>query len=158
MGNGLPIAGLVARQDVLDDFGRSARYFNTFGGNPVTVAAAGAVLDVLDADQLPANAAAAGAYLKDQFIRLAAGSTTLADVRGTGLYLGVDVVSPSTGEPSAEQASAIVNGMRERRVLISATGPRGNILKIRPPLPFRQEHADQLLAALSDVLTVTDPG
>ncbi len=65
MGNGLPIAGLVARQDVLDDFGRKARYFNTFGGNPVCVAAASAVLDVLDAERLPANAAATGAYLKD---------------------------------------------------------------------------------------------
>jgi 4-aminobutyrate aminotransferase-like enzyme len=158
MGNGLPVAGLVARQDVLDDFGRNARYFNTFGGNPVSVAAAAAVLDVLDADALPANAAATGAYLKDGVAGIAAGSAVLADVRGAGLYLGVDVVSPSTGEPSAEQASAIVNGMRERRVLISATGPRGNVLKIRPPLPFRPEHADQLLAALSDVLAVTDVG
>ena len=153
MGNGLPIAGLVARQDVLDDFGRSARYFNTFGGNPVSVAAATAVLDVLDAEQLPANSAATGAYLKDGADRIAAGSPLLAGVRGAGLYLGVDVVSPSSGEPSGELASAIVNGMRERRVLISATGPRGSTLKIRPPLPFRAEHADQLLAALSDVVS-----
>ena len=153
MGNGLPIAGLVARQDVLDDFGRSARNFNTFGGNPVSVAAATAVLDVLDAEQLPANSAATGAYLKDGADRIAAGSPLLAGVRGAGLYLGVDVVSPSSGEPSGELASAIVNRMRERRVLISATGPRGSTLKIRPPLPFRAEHADQLLAALSDVLS-----
>jgi 4-aminobutyrate aminotransferase-like enzyme len=158
MGNGLPIAGLAARQDLLDDFGRNARYFNTFGGNPVCVAAASAVLDALDADALPANAAATGAYLKDQLTRLAAGSPVLGDVRGAGLYLGVDVTSPSTGEPSGELASAIVNGMRERRVLISATGPNGNVLKIRPPLPFRPEHADQLLAVLTDVLTATGPG
>jgi 4-aminobutyrate aminotransferase-like enzyme len=158
MGNGLPIAGLAARQDLLDDFGRNARYFNTFGGNPVCVAAASAVLDALDADALPANAAATGAYLKDQLTRLAAGSPVLGDVRGAGLYLGVDVTSPSTGEPSGELASAIVNGMRERRVLISATGPHGNVLKIRPPLPFRPEHADQLLAVLSDVLTAAGPG
>src|SRR5215469_11753225 len=72
MGNGLPIAGLVARQDVLDDFGRGVRYFNTFGGNPVCVAAASAVLDVLEAEMLPANAAATGAYLKDALSRLAA--------------------------------------------------------------------------------------
>jgi len=152
MGNGLPIAGLVARQDVLDDFGRKARYFNTFGGNPVCVAAASAVLDVLDADRLPANAAATGAYLKDSITRLAAGSPVLGDVRGAGLYLGVDVTSPDTGEPSPELASAIVNEMRERRVLISATGPHGSVLKIRPPLPFGPEHADQLTTVLSDVL------
>jgi 4-aminobutyrate aminotransferase-like enzyme len=158
MGNGLPIAGLVARQDVLDDFGRKARYFNTFGGNPVCVAAASAVLDVLAADGLPANAAATGAYLKDCLTRLTAGSPVLGDVRGAGLYLGVDVISPETGAPSGELASAIVNGMRERRVLISATGPKGSVLKIRPPLPFGPGHADQLLTVLSDVLPAVGPG
>ena len=69
-----------------------------------------------------------------------------------GLYLGVDVVSPSTGLPSAELASAIVNGMRSRRVLISATGPHGHVLKIRPPLPFDRGHADRLVTALSEVV------
>jgi 4-aminobutyrate aminotransferase-like enzyme len=157
MGNGLPIAGLVARPDVLEDFGRKARYFNTFGGNPVCVAAATAVLDILEAEGLPANAAATGAYLKDSLTQLAAGSPVLGDVRGAGLYLGVDVVSAETGRPSGELAAAIVNGMRERRVLISATGPHGNVLKIRPPLPFGLEHADQLLAVLADVLPVTGP-
>jgi 4-aminobutyrate aminotransferase-like enzyme len=152
MGNGLPIAGLVARQGVIEDFGRKVRYFNTFGGNPVCVAAASAVLDVLEAEGLLANAGATGAYLKDSVMRLAADSPVLGDVRGAGLYLGVDVVSPETGEPSGELASAIVNGMRERRVLISATGPRGSVLKIRPPLPFGLEHADQFLNILSDVL------
>ena len=153
MGNGLPIAGLVARQDVLDDFGRGVRYFNTFGGNPVCVAAASAVLDVLEAERLPANAAATGAYLKDGLLRLAAGSQVLGEVRGAGLYLGIDVADPVTGVPSADLASAIVNGMRERRVLISATGPQGSVLKVRPPLPFGPEHADQFLAALIEVTT-----
>jgi 4-aminobutyrate aminotransferase-like enzyme len=158
MGNGLPIAGLVARSDVLDDFGRDARYFNTFGGNPVCVAAADAVLDVLDTDALPANATATGAYLKDQLTRIAEGSPTFSEVRGAGLYLAIDVTSPRTGEPAPDVASAIVNGMRQRRVLISATGPHGNVLKIRPPLPFGTEHADQLLTALTDVLTVDGSG
>ena len=151
MGNGLPIAGLVARQDVLDDFGRGVRYFNTFGGNPVCVAAASAVLDVLEAERLPANAAATGAYLKEGLTRVAAGSQVLGEVRGAGLYLGIDVADPVTGAPSADLASAIVNGMRERRVLISATGPQGNVLKVRPPLPFGPEHADQFLTALVEV-------
>ncbi len=155
MGNGLPIAGLVARHVVIEDFGRKVRYFNTFGGNPVCVAAASAVLDVLHDEGLPANAAATGAYLKDSVTRLAAGSPVLGDVRGAGLYLGIDVVSPETGRPSGELASAIVNGMRDRRVLISATGPRGSVLKIRPPLPFGPRHADQFLNVLSEVVDVT---
>jgi 4-aminobutyrate aminotransferase-like enzyme len=153
MGNGLPVAGLVARHEVLEDFGQKVRYFNTFGGNPVCIAAANAVLDVIEAEGLQANAASTGAYLAAGVERLAAGSPVLAAVRGVGLYLGVDVADPATGAPSAALASRIVNGMRDRRVLISATGPAGNVLKIRPPLPFRPEHADQLLDALAGVLT-----
>jgi 4-aminobutyrate aminotransferase-like enzyme len=154
MGNGLPIAGVVARQPVLAEFGRTARYFNTFGGNPVCVAAAAAVLDVLADEGLPGNSLETGGYLKDAITGLAADLPVqvLADVRGAGLYLGVDVVSADTGEPSAELAAAIVNGMRDRRVLISATGPRGHVLKVRPPLPFARPQADQFLEALSAVL------
>ena len=150
MGNGMPIAGVVARHEVLEDFGRAARYFNTFGGNPVCVAAAAAVLDVLESEDLPANAAATGAYLKAEISRL--GADSLAGVRGAGLYLGVDVIDPATGKPSGARAAAIVNGMRDRRVLISATGPLGHTLKIRPLLPFSRQNADQLLSALSAVL------
>jgi 4-aminobutyrate aminotransferase-like enzyme len=153
MGNGLPIAGLVARESVLAEFGRRARYFNTFGGNPVCVAAASAVLDVLADEGLPANAVATGDYLTSALTLVAAGSPVLGDVRGVGLYLGVDVVSPSSGAPSAELAASIVNRMRARRVLISATGPRGNVLKIRPPLPFARAHADQLVTVLSEALS-----
>ena len=153
MGNGLPIAGLVARADLIEAFGRRARYFNTFGGNPVCIAAASAVLDVLETEALPANAAATGGYLKDAATRLADLSPVLGDVRGAGLYLGIDVIAPGTpGEPSGKLAAAIVNGMRERRVLVSATGPHGNVLKVRPPLPFAREHADQFLTVLQETV------
>jgi 4-aminobutyrate aminotransferase-like enzyme len=152
MGNGLPIAGLAARREVIEGFGRTARYFNTFGGNPVCIAAAAAVLDILETEGLAANALSTGTYLRDSLAGLAAGSGALGDVRGAGLYIGVDVVSPSDGTPSPETAAAIVNGMRDRRVLISATGPLGHVLKIRPPLPFQRQHADQFLDVLSAVL------
>jgi 4-aminobutyrate aminotransferase-like enzyme len=160
MGNGLPIAGLVARHEVLEDFGRKVRYFNTFGGNPVCIAAASAVLDVIEDEGLQANAETTGAYLKASIEDLAAGSAVLsvargAGVRGVGLYLGVDVINPATGKPSASIASRIVDRLRDRRVLISATGPAGNILKIRPPLPFGQAHADEFTAALAEVLTTS---
>jgi 4-aminobutyrate aminotransferase-like enzyme len=152
MGNGLPIAGLVARHEVLDDFGRKVRYFNTFGGNPVCIAAASAVLDVIEDEGLQANAAGTGGYLTAGITALAAGSPALAGVRGAGLYVGADVVDPATGAPSAALAAAIVNAMRERRVLISATGPAGSVLKVRPPLPFGRAHADDFLGALSQCL------
>jgi 4-aminobutyrate aminotransferase-like enzyme len=151
MGNGLPIAGIVVRPEVLADFGRTARYFNTFGGNPVCVAAAAAVLDVISSQRLQANAAATGEYLAARLGEIAADSPVLGDVRGAGLYVGVDVTDPG-GAPSAGLAAAIVNGMRERRVLISSTGPLGHTLKIRPPLPFGRTHADQFLTVLTEVL------
>jgi 4-aminobutyrate aminotransferase-like enzyme len=153
MGNGLPIAGLVARQSVLDDFGRKVRYFNTFGGNPVCVAAASAVLDVIADEGLQASAATTGAVLQAGLAGLAARSSLLSAVRGVGLYFGVDVIDPASGAPSAEAAARIVNGMRDRQVLISATGPAASILKIRPPLPFNAGHADELLGVLGEVLT-----
>jgi len=112
------------------------------------------VLDVLESENLPANSEDVGGYLKAEITRLAADS--LAGVRGAGLYLGVDVIDPATGNPSRDRAAAIVNGMRDRRVLVSATGPFGHTLKIRPPLPFGRQHADQLLSALSDA--VRQPG
>jgi 4-aminobutyrate aminotransferase-like enzyme len=153
MGNGLPIAGLVARHSVVDDFGQKVRYFNTFGGNPVCVAAASAVLDVIEDEGLQANAATTGAYLHARLADVAAGSALLSGVRGAGLYFGIDVIDPASGAPSAALAARIVNGMRDRRVLISATGPAGNILKVRPPLPFSAKHAQEFLGVLGEVLT-----
>lgn len=151
MGNGMPIAGVAARGALLEEFGTAVRYFNTFGGNSVSVAAADAVLDVIEREGLAENAVRVGGYLRSGLQELAAGSPLLGDVRGAGLFLAVDIVDPQTGTPSAELAARVVNGARERGVLISATGAEGETLKIRPLLPFQAEHADQVVATLSDV-------
>jgi 4-aminobutyrate aminotransferase-like enzyme len=156
MGNGMPIAGVAARPEILEDFGNQIRYFNTFGGNSVCVAAAAAVLEVIDAEGLRDNARVTGRYLADLLRDIAGGSPRIGGVRGAGLYIGVDFVRPGTDEPDGDTAIRVVNGLRERRVLISATGAHGSTLKIRPPLPFAAEHADQLAAALSDTLAALD--
>jgi 4-aminobutyrate aminotransferase-like enzyme len=153
MGNGMPIAGVAARPEVVEEFGRKIRYFNTFGGNSVCVAAAAAVLDVIEAEGLQENARAVGRYLLGTLQDIAASTPRIGAVRGAGLYAGVDFVRPGTTEPDGDAAIAVVNGLRDRHVLISATGPHGNTLKIRPPLPFARTHVDQLAAALSDTLT-----
>ena len=153
MGNGMPIAGVASRPEVIEEFGQKIRYFNTFGGNSVCVAAAAAVLDVIQAEGLQENARAVGRYLLDAFQDIADGTPRISAVRGVGLYAGVDFVRPGTTEPDGDAAIAVVNGLRDRHVLISATGPHGNTLKIRPPLPFARTHVDQLAAALSDTLT-----
>ena len=152
MGNGMPIAAVAARPEVIAEFGPAVRYFNTFGGNSVSIAAATAVLDVIERDGLVEHAAAVGRYLREGIQTLRASHPHLGDVRGAGLYIGTDIVDPATGLPDASAASCVVNGLRDRRVLISATGPDANVLKIRPPLPFDQSHADRFLTALAAVL------
>jgi len=152
MGNGMPIAGVAARPEVVEDFGNKIRYFNTFGGNSVCIAAAAAVLDVIEAEGLQENARTVGHYLLDTLTGIAAGTPRISGTRGAGLYAAVDFVRPGTAEPDGDAAIRVVNGLRERHVLISATGPDGNTLKIRPPLPFGTEHVDQLAAALTATL------
>jgi 4-aminobutyrate aminotransferase-like enzyme len=152
MGNGMPIAGVAARPELVAEFGNKIRYFNTFGGNSVCVAAAAAVLDVIEAEGLQEHARTVGRYLLDALADIASGTPRIAAVRGAGLYAAVDFIDPGTGEPDGATALGVVNGLRERHVLISATGPQGSTLKIRPPLPFAREHVGQLAAALSDTL------
>jgi 4-aminobutyrate aminotransferase-like enzyme len=154
MGNGLPIAGVVARPEVLSRFATEARYFNTFGGNPVSCAAAMAVLEVIEGDSLIANAKQVGAHLQRGLLALVEKYPLVGDVRGAGLFIGAELVKDrATKAPHPELASAIVNRLRERRVLISASSPFGNVLKIRPPLPFSKAHADQFLDTLGCVLS-----
>jgi 4-aminobutyrate aminotransferase-like enzyme len=150
MGNGMPIAAVAARPEILAEFGAQIRYFNTFGGNSVCVAAAAAVLDVIEAEGLQDNARDTGRYLLETLAGI--GSPHIGAVRGAGLYAAVDIVDPGSGEPDADAALAVVNGLRDRRVLISATGPHGHTLKIRPPLPFGAEHVDRLVTALADTM------
>ena len=156
MGNGYPMAGVAMRADLVAQFGAQARYFNTYGGNPVAAAAGLAVLDVIRDEGIMANALAVGDYLRVGLAGLARGRAEIGAIRGCGLFIGVDMVD-STGAPDALAAARIVNGLAARRVLISASGPYGNVLKIRPPLVFHREHADVLLSALGQTLAETAP-
>lgn len=145
MGNGYPLAAVVARAPVATAFGENHRYFNTFGGSSVAAAVGTAVLDEIEERGLVASAFAVGDRLRAGLRELAAKSRIVGAVRGSGLFVGVDI-GPRGG------AQAVVDGLRERGVLISSTGPSGATLKIRPPLVFSHDHADLLLAELGSVL------
>jgi 4-aminobutyrate aminotransferase-like enzyme len=153
MGNGHPVAGMAARPEVLAEFGARSRYFNTFGGNPVSAAAGIAVLEVIESEGLIENARRTGAYLLTQFRQLQARYPLISEVRGAGLFFGVELRQGGpAGTPATSEAAAIVNMLRERRVLISAAGPQANVLKIRPQLVFTTDHADLLVEKLDQVL------
>ncbi|MDT5008273.1 MAG: hypothetical protein QOJ24_5449 [Mycobacterium sp.] len=153
MGNGIPIAAMAARPDVLEPFARAVPYFNTFGGNPVSIAAASAVLDVIEREHLMANAATVGDALRAKLASI--DDHRLGDVRGAGLYVGVEVVAdPESRVPDRAEARRLVNALRERRVLISVCGHDGNVLKIRPPLVFSLADVDWFYSAFTDALGV----
>jgi 4-aminobutyrate aminotransferase-like enzyme len=151
MGNGYPMAGLVLQPQVIADFGSKARYFNTFGGNAVAAAVGLAVLDVIRDEGLMANAATVGAAFATGLRSLAQRHNCIGETRAAGLFLGTDILSD--GQPDATRAARLVNDLRQNGILISATGPRGHILKIRPPLPFSLANVDHFLTTLDRVLT-----
>lgn len=155
MGNGMPVAAMVAARDVLAAFGTSVPYFNTFGGSSVPVAAAQAVLDVIQGEGLAERAETLGARIRDEVRAATADLPHVGDVRGAGLFLGVELVEPESSAPDGERAVDTINALREAGVLISVAGPHSNVLKIRPPLCYADADADRLVSALVGAL---EPG
>ncbi len=154
MGNGFPVAAIAIKPEVLADFASDTRYFNTFGGNTVAIAAAQATLNVIQEEKLQENAREVGEFLRDGFWELAKRHDRIGDVRGAGLFIGVELVKDrDTKQPDPQTAAALVNGLRERRVLISATGYHAITLKIRPPLVFQRSHAERLLSEVDSLLS-----
>ncbi len=150
MGNGYPVAGLVMQPEVIAAFGSKARYFNTFGGNAVASATAMAVLDVIETEHLQANAQSTGIYFRDALLSLAKSYETLGPLRAAGLFLGQDITT--NGHPDGPKAVRLTNALRDKRILISATGPKGHTLKIRPPLVFSRANVDRFVEGLEGVL------
>ena len=158
MGNGYPLGAVLTRPEILAAFCAKFGYFNTFAGTPAAAAAGAAVLDVIEGESLLDNARQVGEYLRRCLDGLAALYPEIADVRGAGLYMAVELGRPAEGRPAAfapapELAKAVINGLRARHVLIGAAGKFGNVLKIRPPLCFSKANVDTLVAALDEVLT-----
>jgi 4-aminobutyrate aminotransferase-like enzyme/Ser/Thr protein kinase RdoA (MazF antagonist) len=152
IGNGYPLGAVVTTRAILEQFGAQTDFFSTFGGNPVGCAAGIAVLDVIEREGLMENARVTGNYLREGLLGLMDRHDWIGDVRGKGLLIGVELVH-ETLAPAEAETERVLNYMRENRVLVGREGPHGNVLKIRPPLPFYKEHADILLDALDKALT-----
>jgi len=156
MGNGHPLAATVTRRDLIDEFSGHAHYFNTFGGNPVSCAAGLAVLDVIEQEELQANALNVGLYLNEGLAELASRYDSIGDVRGDGLFKAVEmVVDRQTREPARELAPKIVDELRKRHILAGSIGIDDNILKLRPPMVFSKENADLFLQTFDEVLAAS---
>ncbi|MGI9628691.1 MAG: aminotransferase class III-fold pyridoxal phosphate-dependent enzyme [Longimicrobiales bacterium] len=153
MGNGHPVGAVVTTRAVADAFDNGMEYFNTFGGNPVSCAAARAVLAEIQEHGLQEHAAVTGGQLVDRLRELQVGNPIIGDIRGRGLFLGVEFVKDlDTKEPATEEARFLVERMRDRRVLCSIDGPDRNVLKIKPPLVFSGPDIDLFTRALGGAL------
>ncbi len=153
IGNGYPLGAVVTDREVLERFEAETDFFSTFGGNPVGCAAGMAVLDVIEREGLMENARVTGAYLHESLLGLMSRHSWIGDVRAMGLLLGVELVRDrQTLEPAAAETKRVLDHMRDNFVLVGREGPHGNVLKIRPPLAFRCEHADILTDALDKAL------
>ena len=147
IGNGYPLGAVIANRALVEAFQARYGFFSTFGGNPVAAAAGLAVLEVLDRERLMANAHDTGEYLRQQLSALAT-KTGLGSVRGTGLLLGLEVLADSPLE-ARSRTKRLINAVARRGVLIGYEGPLANLLKLRPPMPFGQRHADLLIEAIA---------
>ncbi len=153
VGNGIALGVMITTPDIRGRFGEQIDFFSTFGGNPVASAAAHAVFDVIEEEGLVENSRVTGDYMRKGLCELANKHLVIGDVRGQGLFTGVDIVRDrTTREPAADIADKLRNHLRENRVLVGRETRAGNILKVRPPLAFRREHADIFLEAMESAL------
>jgi 4-aminobutyrate aminotransferase-like enzyme/Ser/Thr protein kinase RdoA (MazF antagonist) len=151
MGNGHPIGAVVTTSEVAESFESEPEFFSSFGGNPVSCAIGTAVLRVLENEELPKHAAATGDHLLQGFESLMQRFECISDVRGSGLFLGVEFQDP-TGRPDGTLAEKICNLLKECFILTGTDGPENNVLKVKPPLPFNDSNADRLLTELERIL------
>jgi len=150
--NGFPVGAVVSSAAVLDDFGSRMRYFNTFGGSPALIAAAHATWDTLHDERLVERSSAVGRRLLEGLRATVGDDDRVGDMRGSGLFLGIDIVDRDSREPDTNTTVALVDALRGRGVIIGASGRHNNTLKVRPPLPFDDADADRFTTALSDAL------
>ena len=151
LGNGHPIGAVVCTEEIAEKFANGMEFFNTFGGNPVSCAIATQVLRTVREEKLQENALATGEFLKRELLALSKRFPILGDIRGQGLFLGVELVDENL-DPLPDQATYLVNRMKDFGILMSTDGPDHNVLKIKPPMIFTQDQGRELIQTLEIVL------
>ncbi len=153
IGNGHPLGAVVTTREIADSFDNGMEYFSTFGGNPVSIAVGMAVMDVIEKEGLRERADRVGKYLRNGFRLLGKKHAAIGDVRGLGMFMGVELVRDrETLEPATEETAVLIERVKGDGILLSAEGPYHNVLKIKPPLQFRETDADLLLGSVDRAL------
>ncbi len=157
MANGHPVGAVITTSEIAESFGKGVEFFSSFGGNPVSCAIGLAVLEVIEEEKLQENAKITGAYYRSLFIELKKKHACIGDVRGSGLFLGVEMVKENSMEPDTELAHGIKNKLRNENILISTDGPYDNVLKTKPPLVFTKENALKVVGHIDRILEMYIP-
>jgi 4-aminobutyrate aminotransferase-like enzyme len=152
MGNGLPLAATAASRALVDTFRAKTRYFNTFASSPLQAAVGMAVLDEIEHRDLRANVASVGGALKASLAQRKGASDAIGDVRGHGLFIGVELVKPADGVPDVDLARRVINRLKDKGFLTSNAGAYANVVKIRPPLTFSHANAADFLVAWDETI------
>lgn len=155
MGNGHPVGAVITTQNIADSFtATGVSYFNTYGGNPVSCAVANAVMNVIENENLQQNALKVGEYLLNEGIKIGYNYDMIGDVRGCGLFIGFEIVkSKACRTPATQEATWIVDRMKSvHRILISSDGPHENVLKLKPPMVFTKENAEEFFVAFKECM------
>ena len=157
IGNGHPMGAVVTSREIAASFANGMEFFSTFGGNPVSCAIGLAVLDVIRDEGLQQRALELGTRFRDRLTSLKVRHPLIGDVRGAGLFLGVELVrDPATLEPAADEAAELINRLAARGILLSTDGPLHNVLKIKPPMVLTADDVDLAVRALDDELARLD--
>ena len=152
MGNGHPLSAVVTTRKIADSFNNGMEYFNSFGGNAVSCAVGQAVLDVIKGEGLQENALEVGGYLLNQLKNLQNNYDLIGEVRGRGLFIGIELVKDKL-VPAAIEARNIVNHLKDKGILLSVDGPDHNVIKIKPPLVFNKENSDELVKKIDETMS-----
>jgi 4-aminobutyrate aminotransferase-like enzyme len=157
MGNGLPLAATAASRRLIEAFRAATRYFNTFASSPLQAAVGMAVLDVIERDGLRGNVATVGAFLKSELAKRRGRFASIADVRGHGLFIGVEIAKADAARtPDSDKAIDVINRLKDKGFLTSNAGAYRNVVKIRPPLVYARSHAEEFLAAFDATMAEID--
>ena len=152
MGNGHPIGAIVTTEAIASSFEEGPEFFSSFGGNPVSCAIGNAVLEVIEQEKLQQKALETGDHLMSRLRGLQKKYPVIGDIRGHGMFIGVELINPTNQKPETELSQWIKNSLRENHILIGTDGPYDNVLKIKPPLSFNKQNADTLVYTLEGIL------
>jgi len=152
MANGHPMGAVITTSEIAESFSKGVEFFSSFGGNPVSCAIGLSVLEIIEEEKLQENAKIAGGYYKSLLLELQKKYDCIGDVRGSGLFLGVEIIKEKSIEPDVELAHHIKNELRNKNILISTDGPYDSVLKSKPALCFTKENAKKVVDNIDEVL------